>query len=117
MTLSFVDSVFKFDLNEIFLESLLPANAGFSPCANLLNYLKGTLVISKHWKDFKKLHLRNILEEKTLTPQILMILRNFQYWWEFLVSYEENMCKFLVSYKKYMYYIQCKLWFVPAIFL
>ena len=27
------------------------------------------------------------------------------------------MCKFLVSYKKYMYYVQFKLWFIPAIFL
>ena len=35
---------------------------------------------------------------------------------EILVSYEENACKFLVSYKKYMNYVQCKLWFIPAIF-
>ena len=36
---------------------------------------------------------------------------------EILVSYEENACKFLVSYKEYMYYVQYRLWFIPAIFL
>ena len=36
---------------------------------------------------------------------------------EILVSHEENECKFLISYKKYMYYVQYKLWFIPASFL
>ena len=36
MTLSFVDSVCKVDLNEIFPEFLLSANASFQPCTTLL---------------------------------------------------------------------------------
>ena len=32
---------------------------------------------------------------------------------EILVSYEENAFKFLVPYKKYMYYVQYKLSFIP----
>ena len=97
----------------------LPSNG---PCENrnscfhlflVWYYLKGTWVMSKHWKGFKK-HcfamfmrepvlnmktametLRNSLSLGTSSNQNLMILKNFQYWSKVLVCYKQSTCSCL----------------------